>query len=1078
VSGRAELLLRAEDAGDGRDFDHGDWADARFTCGGGGGGNRAPTARATATPSSGPAPLTVDFDGSASTDPDPGDTLAFAWDLDGDGAYDDAAGATARTTYASAGTVVARLRVTDGAGASSVTDPLTITVSSGTGGTTTRYVSDLPLTQATNGWGPVELDRSNAEQAAGDGGPITIGGRVYQKGLGVHSLSEVRVAVPAGCTGFAADVGVDDEIGDRGSLRFRVYADGVEVADSGVRSGTDATLALDADVSGRAELLLRAEDAGDGRDFDHGDWADARFTCGVASNTPPVPTIATPDGTAAWAVDDLISFSGGGVDAEDGPLGPEALSWTLAVEHCPSNCHTHVARTWDGVVEGSFTAPDHEYPSHLELRLTATDSGGASATATVRLDPRTVEFRFESEPAGLRLVVGSEGAVTPFTRTVIAGSTSSVSAESPQTLDGRSYAFASWSDGGAATHLVVASADATLKATYTPVNGAPTARATATPSSGPAPLTVDFDGSASTDPDPGDTLSFAWDLDGDGAYDDATGPTARTTYTTPGAVTARLRVTDGAGNAATSDPLEITAANTPPRPAIDAPSAGTRWAVGDVVAFAGGADDDQDGALPASRLDWALVLHPCGTCAPQTLQRWSGTASGTFTAPDAPYPATLELELTATDAHGATAVATRSLDPRTVTLSFATSPTGLSLDVGGAAPTPFERTATVGSTVAVAAPSPQALGPDTYDFASWSDGGAAAHAITAPPAAATYTATFTARAGACPAGQWRAEYFTNRTLSGSPALTRCELAIDYSWGTGSPATGIGTNNFSVRWTGRFSFLGGSTTFTATTNDGMRVRLDGALVIDQWRDQSTTTYLSLRTVTAGTHDVSVEFYDRSGTAVARASWREGLVAAYNFDESTGGTVLDRSANGNAGTISGATRTSSGRNGRAVSFDGVNDWVTIADAGTLDLSTGMTLEAWVYPTALGSATRAVVAKEAPGTLRYGLYGNTSSRPGARVDISGGRTTIGTAQLPLNTWTHLAATFDGATLRLFVNGVQVSSIAATGAIAASSGPLRIGGHAVAGEWFAGRIDDVRVYSRALSAAEIQADRDAAVP
>jgi uncharacterized repeat protein (TIGR01451 family) len=111
-------------------------------------------------------------------------------------------------------------------------------------------------------------------------------------------------------------------------------------------------------------------------------------------------------------------------------------------------------------------APDHDYPSYLELTLTATDSGGLSDTKTVRLDPRTVNLTFQSSPAGLSLTVGSSSSTTPFTRTVIEGSTNSVSAPSPQTVGGTPYTFASWSDGGAATHNIVASTSATYTATY------------------------------------------------------------------------------------------------------------------------------------------------------------------------------------------------------------------------------------------------------------------------------------------------------------------------------------------------------------------------------------------------------------------------------------------------------------------------------------------------------------------------------------------------------------------------------------------------------------------------------------
>jgi hydrogenase maturation factor HypE len=86
--------------------------------------------------------------------------------------------------------------------------------------------------------------------------------------------------------------------------------------------------------------------------------------------------------------------------------------------------------------------------------------------------------------------------------------------------------------------------------------------------------------------------------------------------------------------------------------------------------------------------------------------------------------------------------------------------------------------------------------------------------------------------------------------------------------------------------------------------------------------------------------------------------------------------------------------------------------------------------------------------------------------------------TASLALNTWTHLAATYDGTTVRLFVNGVQAGTRAVSGSLAASTGALRIGGNAVWGEYFSGRIDEVRIYNRALSAAEIQADMNQPVP
>jgi hypothetical protein len=215
----------------------------------------------------------------------------------------------------------------------------------------------------------------------------------------------------------------------------------------------------------------------------------------------------------------------------------------------------------------------------------------------------------------------------------------------------------------------------------------------------------------------------------------------------------------------------------------------------------------------------------------------------------------------------------------------------------------------------------------------------------------------------------------------------------------------------------------------------------------------------------------------GLAVAPAAHAApGLVAGYGFEEASGVTATDASGAGNAGTIAGATRSAAGRFGAALSFDGVNDRVNIPDASPLDLSPAMTLSAWVRPTANG--WRTVLTKERPGGLAYGLYASTNTnRPSAEVTTAGTFEARGTAALASNTWSHLSATYDGATLRLYVNGTQAASRAVNGSIAVSSGALRIGGNAVWGEYFRGLIDEVRVYNRALSAAEIQGDMNVPV-
>jgi len=272
-------------------------------------------------------------------------------------------------------------------------------------------------------------------------------------------------------------------------------------------------------------------------------------------------------------------------------------------------------------------------------------------------------------------------------------------------------------------------------------NNPPNAVATANPTSGPAPLTVQFTGSGSSDPD-GDALSYAWDLDGDGAYDDATAANPRFTYATAGTYTVRLRVTDARGASSVSAPITITvgAGNTPPTPVIDMPSSSLTWAVGDAISFSGHATDAEDGTLPASALTWSILLEHCTTgCHTHPVENLT---SNSFVAPDHVDPANLVLALTATDSGGLSASTTIRLQPKLVNLTFQTNPIGMQLTAGATtAKAPFTIPVIQNATVGLIAPNQKYRGK-TYAFVSWSDGGAQTHTIRAPTTNTTYTATF------------------------------------------------------------------------------------------------------------------------------------------------------------------------------------------------------------------------------------------------------------------------------------------------------------------------------------------------
>ncbi len=183
-------------------------------------------------------------------------------------------------------------------------------------------------------------------------------------------------------------------------------------------------------------------------------------------------------------------------------------------------------------------------------------------------------------------------------------------------------------------------------------NTPPKAVATADVSSGQPPLTVHFSGATSSDPDPGDTLTYSWDLNGDGTYGDATNATPQYTYTAKGVYNVSLKVTDNHG-ASSFAGLTI-AVGTAPVASITTPQSSLTYKVGDQINFAGQALDSNNNKLPASDLSWQILLHHCfvadpSNCHVHFLQNFTGVEGGVFTAPDHEYPSYLEIDLTATE---------------------------------------------------------------------------------------------------------------------------------------------------------------------------------------------------------------------------------------------------------------------------------------------------------------------------------------------------------------------------------------------------------------------------------------------
>ncbi len=215
-----------------------------------------------------------------------------------------------------------------------------------------------------------------------------------------------------------------------------------------------------------------------------------------------------------------------------------------------------------------------------------------------------------------------------------------------------------------------------------------------------------------------------------------------------------------------------------------------------------------------------------------------------------------------------------------------------------------------------------------------------------------------------PTGIWRGEYYNNPWLSGSPVLVRQDNSINFDWGTGSPAAGIPSDRFSVRWSRTAYFEGGRYRFTTETDDGVRLYLDGQLIIDQWRDQSRTTYTVERDLSAGNHSLRMEYYENTGAAVARLSWTRSDVPVtptatwrgeyYANQWLSGSPVLvrqDNSINFDWGNGSPDSRIPSDRFSvrwtRAVSFQGGRyRFTTVTDDGVrLYIDGNLVIDRWM-------------------------------------------------------------------------------------------------------------------------------------
>jgi hypothetical protein len=350
-------------------------------------------------------------------------------------------------------------------------------------------------------------------------------------------------------------------------------------------------------------------------------------------------------------------------------------------------------------------------------------------------------------------------------------------------------------------------------------------------------------------------------------------------------------------------------------------------------------------------------------------------------------------------------------------------------------------------------------------------------------AANSSTATFTVTAKTVAATSAVTITGTYNSTSKQAALTVTPPALTLTGLALSPSSVVGGNTSTATVTLSGAAPTGGAVVTLSSSNTAVATVPSSVTVAA--NSSTATFTVTTSTVTGTSAVTITGTYNSAskqaalTVTPPGTTPTGLVAAYAFNEGSGTTTVDASGNGQNGTITAGTWTTSGKNGNALSFNGSSSWVTVPDSNSLDLSTGMTLEAWVYPTVAPTNWNSIIMKEAPGFYVYALYISPSSHPSLAIVINGIEQGFeSSTTMPLNTWSHLAGTYDGTTLRLYVNGTQIGTQAISAVIPASTGVLRIGGNSIwTNEFFKGRIDDVRIYSRSLTAGEIQTDMSNAV-
>lgn len=348
----------------------------------------------------------------------------------------------------------------------------------------------------------------------------------------------------------------------------------------------------------------------------------------------------------------------------------------------------------------------------------------------------------------------------------------------------------------------------------------------------------------------------------------------------------------------------------------------------------------------------------------------------------------------------------------------------------------------------------------------------------------------------------KGEYYSGMAFN-TPLLSRVDSTVNYDWGTGSPDVRVPVDQFSTRWTGYVKADFSETyTFYATSDDGVRLWVNGQNLVNSWIDQAPTEHSGTITLTAGKwYPLTLEYYENGGGAVISLSYSSastskqiipvaklayslaavtvnasqnsrnasGLAGFWSMNgkDTAAASAADVSGNGNSCGFVGGVAKAPGKVGQALKFDGSTGYLNCGNNSSLNLTNNFSISVWINPSGFAYLGGIVSKYQSPSANSF-LLRLSESAPYNKLNFGGSAGINSNSALSANRWYHVVAVDAGGTGYIYINGVLDSSGGVS--VSSSSDSVMIGvDYLPSARYFKGSIDEVRIYNRVLSADEI---------